>query len=572
MLLEEEVVEPPEAVALGSISDVVRREVAICLARSLQERQATNARRIAERAAHSTLQERLPFEAPSEESGGLGPELVAIELAHRKKRQKLPEFESDKLRCESTVRSQVLALVPLLPVQVRNEMLGGDRGKIQVPDIVKQDALIARTLTARAGTEGSKLADARLALAKMRRYALVNLGMHGTEAQDAALFPMTATLAHELIFLEDERARAEAKGKKGGASVGPKFRDTLIFISDKLLWPIDVTRTALFAAAPKATVGGSADKAGTLPIAVKLHLETIARHGVPALPREANDVVRFYARTFLAANFDQSIRLGEGIRVELFPDEEDPDGVMRGIAWIGKDGAPMNLYAPAEGLLGPYEWYPEHLADTIERGQVYPKWTKPHNSKGSIAASGGLKSSVASKDEVRGAFKELLQMEPLAYTDEEMADWSLRGHSMHATFPDWARAIGKDPRYAMALTEPLAGGFSDEDIGALGLWLRDEGDKREATAQQAAMEAEGRDARKAAARASLRGRPAVRGTMRIYYGMAGTSANRFSERFIQLRVRQRLAHVMKQRIIACGGAHTFARGQKDITILQADMV
>jgi hypothetical protein len=41
--------------------------------------------------------------------------------------------------------------------------------------------------------------------------------------------------------------------------------------------------------------------------------------------------------------------------VELMPDEEDPDWVIRGTAWMGKDGAPMNLYAPAEGILGPYE-------------------------------------------------------------------------------------------------------------------------------------------------------------------------------------------------------------------------
>ena len=39
--------------------------------------------------------------------------------------------------------------------------------------------------------------------------------------------------------------------------------------------------------------------------------------------------------------------------MELFPDESDPDSVIRGTAWMGKDGAPIALYAPAEGILGP---------------------------------------------------------------------------------------------------------------------------------------------------------------------------------------------------------------------------
>ena len=38
---------------------------------------------------------------------------------------------------------------------------------------------------------------------------------------------------------------------------------------------------------------------------------------------------------------------------------------------------------------------------------------------------------------------------------------------------------------------------------------------------------------------------AVRGAMRIYYGLAGTGGSRISERAIQLGVRQRLAHTVR---------------------------
>ena len=32
----------------------------------------------------------------------------------------------------------------------------------------------------------------------------------------------------------------------------------------------------------------------------------------------------------------------------------------------------MNLYALAEGILGPYEWYRDHLKEVIANGRVYP--------------------------------------------------------------------------------------------------------------------------------------------------------------------------------------------------------
>jgi len=35
---------------------------------------------------------------------------------------------------------------------------------------------------------------------------------------------------------------------------------------------------------------------------------------------------------------DQSVRIAEGVRVELWPDEEEPLTVMRGHAHMGKDG------------------------------------------------------------------------------------------------------------------------------------------------------------------------------------------------------------------------------------------
>lgn len=66
------------------------------------------------------------------------------------------------------------------------------------------------------------------------------------------------------------------------------------------------------------------------------------------------------------------MRIAEGVRVELWPDETEPSHVMRGHAYIGKDGSPIDLYAPAEGFLGEYDWYVEHLRLCLTIGQVFP--------------------------------------------------------------------------------------------------------------------------------------------------------------------------------------------------------
>ena len=60
---------------------------------------------------------------------------------------------------------------------------------------------------------------------------------------------------------------------------------------------------------------------------------------------------------------------------------EDPEDVVYGVAYMGKDGAPVEICSVAEGLLGVYEWWPQHLKDVLELGQLFPEWVRPHGSK-----------------------------------------------------------------------------------------------------------------------------------------------------------------------------------------------
>lgn len=85
-------------------------------------------------------------------------------------------------------------------------------------------------------------------LRDVREYGAKEYGLSG-DALDAACFPMSAALAHELISSAHARATANGTGSRKGAT----------------------------AAAPKAkSAPGKLTKAGVLPIAAKCHLEALA--------------------------------------------------------------------------------------------------------------------------------------------------------------------------------------------------------------------------------------------------------------------------------------------------------
>ena len=501
----------------------------------------------------------------------------SIEKAHRKPRRASVAYVSDKARADAAVADEIAALVPLVPQRIIHHMLGGELGLRQVPDPARREAQLRRMLAARAGTDGASVKAVRAMLRDVRLLGYDSFNLTG-EALDMACFPMSSALAHEVIASAHATATAKATGSQSGATVGDRMRTTLIFAADRLLWPIDVPRMALVAAAPKAKAVGKKKKAGVLPIAAKCQLEAIAQDPLTHLAHltmEARAVVTFYARSFLSAGVDQSVRIAEGVRVELWPDETEPQHVMRGHAYMGKDGSPIDLYAPAEGFLGPYEWFVDHLRLCLTLGQVFPAWGMPKGSRGDIRRSSGFTGGVATKGRVRTAFKAMLTLPPMRFTDGEISAMNIQGHTGHATPPEWARCIGENPRLehrlapGVTLSPELRVGFSDRDIDVLGHWLRDALSKNEASASQAAASAEPSDARRQAAIASLPGKAGTKTAMRNYYGDAGSAGTRFSERWTQLRTRQRLVHIVRALLVGRDW-RDIGRGHVDMNILRSD--
>ena len=150
----------------------------------------------------------------------------------------------------------------------------------------------------------------------------------------------------------------------------------------------------------------------------------------------------------------------------------------------------------------------------------------------------------------------------------------ISGHSLHASGPDWSRAIGRNPAILghddaiVVLPGQLAHGFDDEDADALGLWLRDAAAKQEASAAAAAAAAPEGAARREAAIAALPGRRSKRGAMRVYYGQGGAAGTRVGQKFKLLSVRQRLARTVRA-ILAGRDWRYLPRGQAVLALLRS---
>ena len=498
---------------------------------------------------------------------------AAIDRQHRKKPAASSRHEKEADREVGALRSEVAAIIPLLPEEARCAMLGGELGMRQVPDPERQQAQLERKLTARAGNCGERIARARRLLCRIRKYAAVHLRLP-PEERDHACFPMSAALAHEIIHMAHARSAADGKAPK--ASVGDGVRDDFIAASKVMGWPIEVDKVGWAAAAPKAASTARA-KAGTLPIAAKCQLESFAGGGLPAslrgTPRAA---CQFYSRSLLCGAIDQGVRVDEGVRVEMQPDEAEPEDVMTGVAYMGKDGAPIEVSSAAEGFLGIYEWWPEHLRDVLALGQLFPEWERPWGSKGSILLAGPLTTFVNSKQRMRESFKALLQLPPLSYTDVELKDMNIQGHSAHVSGPEWSRCIGYAPSIPdghggiVELPGQLVLWFTADYADTLGLWMRDAGAKREASVAEVAAGAPAGQARREAAIASLPGRRSQQGSMRVYYGQGGSTGTRFGQKFKLLSARQRLARIIRA-VIGTRDWRHLPRGQADLKLLRSQL-
>jgi hypothetical protein len=221
--------------------------------------------------------------------------------------------------------------------------------------------------------------------------------------------------------------------------VAPAVIEGFEFLADVLGLPIETKSTIVTATA--APVGPRVSRArkqsGSLPIPVYCQFETVA-----AWPDGKGDTLRTLARAILAASLTNAIRLNDALNAVLFADERTPATVIRGSTSVAsKDGLPLQLYAPAEGFLGAFWWYPALLAQLGGRRHAVPAFSSTPVWRPS-APGARLEGGVASPRQARDAFRDVLRQEPLCMTDDEFNALAITTHSPHGSHPDMARVLG----------------------------------------------------------------------------------------------------------------------------------
>ena len=263
-------------------------------------------------------------------------------------------------------------------------------------------------------------------------------------------------------------------------------------------------------------------QAGSLPLKCKLQLEELAAG-------EAWSVARVVSRSLLVSCVDHHVRLNDALSAVVFPDERDPTGVLRARAQLKARSAapPAELYAPAQGYLGPYRWLGQHLEEMRGRRHALPAFESARGFAGMPSHGSRLLGGVMPKQYGVRALRDLMSLAPLHMSAQEFDALGITTHSPHGTGADMARFMGE------------AGGFSEPDARALGHWLRDRN-----APQPDPRRAPGNPGANAPA-----GVGDLRGAMTMRYS---SGDGRHGERQEQLAVRSKLVHVVRESLARFG--------------------
>jgi len=145
----------------------------------------------------------------------------------------------------------------------------------------------------------------------------------------------------------------------------------------------------------------------------------------------------------------------------------------------------MDIFAPAEGILGKLEWLEQHLGDVeANGGWLFPDYTGSFGHRSNLLKAVSLcPNTVLPKGGISKIAKSLFSLSPLGWSAADLKESGATGHSFHGSLSDVARQIGPaaDTRPFPA-PSGLRLGFSDSDVNKFGHWLRDDAAKAGAAA------------------------------------------------------------------------------------------
>ncbi len=481
------------------------------------------------------------------------PKPPVLARTRRTKRKSIgSEFESHAALEAAKQAREVEELIGLMPPMVSLALLGGAPGAQQVRDPEDRAKTLFDAVALKAGPDGSSLANARRAWSAFKEYAT------GLSLPDSGL-PAKPALVASFLRAEAQRA-ASGTGAQGGTTVANSRRVGLLWLKEKLGFPIDVDNIVAMGAANPGQLRAHrrADpsnrkrkQAGSLPLKAYAQIETLAA-------ATSESPVRFFARSLLSFSMLQSVRAVDALRTVEDADEHDSAKVMSGFSYVSKDGEPMKTFAPARGVLGDLDWWPEHRDAVRAAGLAFPKWNQPYGSKGRVthALPGPPLQAVMPKAHLVASIRACLQASPLSLSDDAFDDLGITAHSEHGSPSDMLTIIGPHSHF---------GSFLRDDVREIGHWLR-----------LGALE-DNHEQGRAGAQGRRRGAPPGRQATGAFTNNAAEMAaaycqgnGREGRRTAQLRVRNRWISAVKMALTQYGGHWTtLPPGRGDYEILQA---
>ena len=359
-----------------------------------------------------------------------------------------------KFHADSRLFTQQLKVYELLhevPQALLVGILGEDAAR-EVPSLAERTSLVAATIGAKAGPEGCN------AHKGLRAWRLLQAAAQATARTDFGL-PCSRAMVAAIVQRENRRATAAGTAERSGATVGGTVREGFEWLEAVLRLPIEAKSDVVLAAAepPMAPMGArrSVKQSASAPPCIQLHLEELASE-------TEWSVQRSQARELLTKSTVQHVRLNDALNAQTWVDAADAAVILGRTTTRSKDGMALDMFAPAEGWLGPFAWWAEHAAEMRAYGGAWPDFSA---SGPRVAHARTLKAGVLPRAKALPMLRAICALEPLCMEAAEFNELGITMHSFHGSGPDLVRFLGS--------TAGLSEAFSDIDARRIGHWLRD---------------------------------------------------------------------------------------------------
>ena len=407
---------------------------------------------------------------------------------------------------------KIYELLHEVPQALLVGILGEDAVR-DVPSVAERTSLIASTIAAKAGPEGGNAHTA------LRAWRLLQAAAKAMARTDFGL-PCGRAMVAVIVQRENRRAAAAATAERSGATVGGTVREGFEWLEAVLKLPIEAKADVVMAAAepPPAPMGArrAVRQSASAPPCIQLHLEVLAASAEWS-------VARAQARELLTKSIVQNVRLNDALNAQTWADASDSAAILGRTTTRSKDGMALDLFAPAEGWLAPFYWWPGHAAEMRDWAGGWPDFSA---SAPKVARATALKAGVLPRAKALPLLRALCELEPLCMGAAEFDALGITMHSFHGSGPDLVRFLGS----STGLSEV----FSEIDARRIGHWLRD---------RSAPEETVSRVGRHVTGATNQCGEMGFRYTQGV---------GRIGERREQMVLRARLVHVVRRALVKFG--------------------